>query len=55
MTAIPFEVNDAKLRDAFFRELLSRLDSIELAGELTFVHSTLVTGPKTLPIRYQLR
>jgi cytochrome P450 len=40
---------------AFFRELLSRLDSIELAGEPTFVHSTLVTGPKTLPIRYQLR
>jgi cytochrome P450 len=40
---------------AFFRELLSRLDSIELAGDPTFVQSTLVSGPKTLPVRYRLR
>jgi cytochrome P450 len=40
---------------AFFRELLGRLDEIEPAGDPTFVHSTLVSGPKTLPIRYALR
>ena len=40
---------------AIFRELLGRLDSIELDGEPTFVHSRLVSGPKTLPIRYSLR
>jgi cytochrome P450 len=40
---------------AFFRELLGRLDSIELAGDPTFVQSTLVSGPKTLPVRYRLR
>ena len=40
---------------ALFRELLSRLEFVELAGEPTFVHSRLVTGPKTLPIRYRLR
>jgi cytochrome P450 len=39
----------------FFRELLGRLESIELDGETTFTHSTLVTGPKNLPIRYSLR
>ncbi len=40
---------------AFFRELLTRLDSIELTADPTFVHSTLVSGPKTLPVRYTLR
>jgi cytochrome P450 len=40
---------------AFFRELVGRLDSIELDGEPTFVHSTLVSGPKTLPVRYTFR
>lgn len=40
---------------AFFRELLGRLDSIELDGEPTFVQSTLVSGPKTLPVRFTLR
>ena len=40
---------------AIFRELLGRLDSIELAGTPTFVHSTLVSGPKTLPVRYRFR
>ena len=39
----------------FFRELLTRLDSIELVGEPTFVQSTLVSGPKTLPVRYRMR
>ena len=30
-------------------------DSIELDGDPTFVHSTLVSGPKTLPVRFNLR
>ena len=40
---------------AFFRELLGRLEFIEPAGDATHVHSTLVSGPKTLPIRYRIR
>lgn len=40
---------------AIFRELLGRLDSIELDGDVTFVQSRLVSGPKVLPIRYSLR
>jgi cytochrome P450 len=40
---------------AFFRKLVGRLDSIELAGEPTFVHSTLVSGPKTLPVRFSFK
>jgi cytochrome P450 len=39
---------------SIFRELLSRLDQLELAAEPTFVHSRLVSGPKTLPIAYRL-
>lgn len=40
---------------AFFKELLSRLDSIELAGEPRKVQSTFVSGMKTLPVRYRVR
>jgi cytochrome P450 len=40
---------------SFFRELVPRLDSVELAGTPTFVHARLVSGPKSVPIRYQLR
>jgi cytochrome P450 len=40
---------------AFFRELIGRIESIELDGEPTFVHSTLVSGPKTLPVRFTFR
>ena len=40
---------------ALFKELLARLDHVELAGEPTFVQSRLVSGPKTLPITYGLR
>jgi len=40
---------------AFFRELVSRLDSIELAGEPKKVQSVFVSGLKTLPVRYTLR
>ncbi len=40
---------------AFFRELLGRIEWIELDGEPSFVQSTLVSGPKTLPVRYKFR
>jgi len=39
---------------AFFKELLGRLQSIELTGEPRRIQSTFVTGLKTLPVRYQL-
>jgi cytochrome P450 len=40
---------------AIFRELIGRLESIEVDGEVTFVQSRVVSGPKTLPVRYTLR
>ena len=40
---------------AIFRELLTRLDSVELDGDVTFVESRLVSGPKTLPVRYSFK
>jgi cytochrome P450 len=40
---------------AFFKELLARLDSIELTGQPKRVQSTFVSGLKTLPVRYALR
>jgi len=40
---------------AFFRELLPRLESIELAGEPEYTATTFVGGPKRVPIRYRLR
>lgn len=40
---------------AFFRELLGRIESIELDGEPIFVQATLVSGPKTLPVRFTVR
>jgi cytochrome P450 len=40
---------------AIFRELLGRLDSIDLDGDVTFVQSRLVSGPKKLPIKYALK
>ena len=39
---------------AFFKELLGRLQSIELTGEPKRIQSTFVSGLKTLPVRYQL-
>jgi len=39
---------------AFFKELLGRLQSIELTGEPKRIQSTFVTGLKTLPVRYRL-
>lgn len=40
---------------AFFRELLPRLESIEIAGEVEHTATTFVGGPKRVPIRYRLR
>jgi cytochrome P450 len=40
---------------AFFRELLPRLDAIELVGEPEYTATTFVGGPKRVPIRYRLR
>ncbi len=40
---------------AFFAELMRRLDSIEMTGEPRKVHSTFVTGLKSLPVRYSLK
>jgi cytochrome P450 len=40
---------------AIFRELLGRLDHIELAGEPTWIRANFVQGPKSIPIAYRLR
>ncbi|HEX7877512.1 MAG TPA: cytochrome P450 [Sphingobium sp.] len=40
---------------SFFKELLNRVDDIELGGEPKFVEGTFVSGPKYLPIRYKTR
>jgi cytochrome P450 len=40
---------------ALFKELLGRLEHIELAGEPTWIKASFVQGPKSIPIRYQLR
>jgi cytochrome P450 len=39
---------------ALYKELLRRVDHIELAGEPKYIHSTFVGGLKTLPIRYRM-
>ena len=40
---------------ALFRELLRRVDHIELAGEPKYSHSTFVGGLKSLPLRYRFK
>lgn len=40
---------------AIFKELLGRLEHIELDGEATWIRSYFVQGPKRIPIRYGLR
>jgi cytochrome P450 len=40
---------------ALFRELLGRLEHIELAGEPRWTHAYFVEGPKSIPVRYSLR
>lgn len=41
--------------EAFFRELLPRLKSIELDGELKYMASNMVTGPKEMPVRFEFQ
>ena len=41
--------------EAFLRELLPRLEHVELAGEPESMATTFVGGPKRMPIRFRLR
>lgn len=41
--------------EIFFRELLSRLDWIELAGDPQYVQAVFVGGLKSLPVRYAFK
>ena len=41
--------------EAFFRELLPRLKSIELDGEPVYMASNMVTGPKEMPVRFEFK
>ncbi len=40
---------------SIFRELLSRVDDIELGGEPSWIHAYFVQGPKSVPITYRMR
>ena len=40
---------------ALYRELLGRVEQIELAGEPKYIQSTFVGGLKSLPIRYRMK
>jgi cytochrome P450 len=40
---------------SLFRELLGRLDHIELAGEPTWIRANFVQGPTSVPVTYRLR
>jgi cytochrome P450 len=40
---------------AIFKELLGRLEHLELAGDATWTHAYFVEGPKRIPISYRLR
>ena len=40
---------------SIFRELLGRLEHVELAGEPTWIRANFVQGPKSIPISYRLR
>jgi cytochrome P450 len=39
----------------FFRQLVDRVESIELAGPVELLHASFVGGPKRMPIRYRIR
>ena len=38
----------------FWEELLPRLESVAVAGEVTGVEGNFVTGPKSIPIRFAM-
>jgi cytochrome P450 len=40
---------------AFYNELLPRLRAVEITGEVQYIQTLFVGGPKHLPIRYELR
>jgi cytochrome P450 len=40
---------------ALFRELLSRVEHVELDGDATWIRANFVQGPKTIPVRYSMR
>lgn len=40
---------------SFFRQLLPRLDKIDLNGDPSFVQASFVTGVKSLPIKYSMQ
>jgi cytochrome P450 len=40
---------------SLYRELLRRLDEVELAGEPSWIRANFVQGPKSIPITYRLR
>lgn len=39
---------------ALFKELIPRLESIELAGDPTWIQANFVQGPKTMPVSYKM-
>jgi cytochrome P450 len=39
----------------FFRQLVERVESIELAGPVELLHASFVGGPKRFPVRYRIR
>ncbi|MCZ4313955.1 cytochrome P450 [Comamonadaceae bacterium G21597-S1] len=39
----------------FFKQFLSRIASVELAGDPVWLESAFISGPKRLPIRFQVR
>jgi cytochrome P450 len=39
--------------DAILREILVRMDDLELAGPVDWLSSTFISGPKTMPIRFR--
>lgn len=39
----------------FFRQLVDRVESIELAGPVELLHASFVGGPKHVPVRYRVR
>jgi hypothetical protein len=40
---------------SIFRELLARVDHIEVDGDSTWIRANFVQGPKNIPIRYSMR
>ena len=40
---------------SFFEQLLPRLETIELAGEASYLQANLVSGPTSLPVKYRFK